>query len=271
LSFIKTLAALTLSLLSAISINAQAEDIPKQIQGIINSGATVVKTFPAASQMKGWVISKDGSYMIIYSSADNQTLFAGDLINASGVNLTEKYADQYIPKPDLAPLYAALEKSTYITEGEQKSPKSVVYAFFDPNCPFCHFAWKAFQYYEAVGLQVRWIPVAYLMESSTGKAVAILQAKNRLAAFTENEQKYNLKNHEGGIKPAKPSSASAKLLQDNSEFMHTLGITGTPAIVWKDAQGKIKIKGGMPLLHELPGITGLPEQTINDPELARFR
>jgi thiol:disulfide interchange protein DsbG len=248
-----------------------AEDIPKQIQGIVDNGAKIIKTFPAASKLKGWVISKDGRYTIIYSTEDNQTLLAGDLIDNTGINLTEQYVALFIPKPDLTPLYTALEKSTYITEGEQKSPKSVVYAFFDPNCPFCHFAWKAFQHYEAAGLQVRWIPVAYLMETSTGKAAAILQAKDRLAAFTDNEQKYNLKNHEGGIKPAKPTAASAKLLQDNSEFMHTFGITGTPAIVWKDAQGKIQMKGGMPLLHELPGITGLAEQKIDDPELARFR
>lgn len=267
----KILTALALAAFATITFNAQAEDIPKQIQGIVDNGAKIIKTFPAASKLKGWVISKDGRYTIIYSTEDNQTLLAGDLIDSTGINLTEQYAELFIPKPDLTPVYSALEKSTYIAEGVQKDPKAVVYAFFDPNCPFCHFAWKAFQYYEAAGLQVRWIPVAYLMETSTGKASAILQAKDRLAAFTENEQKYNLKNHEGGIKPVKANAASNKQLQANSEFMHQLGITGTPAIVWKDAQGKIQLKGGMPLLHELPNITGLPEQTINDPELARFR
>jgi len=270
LSFVKSIAALTFSML-AFSTIAHAEDTPRQLQGIIDSGAQVVKTFPAASQMKGWVIAKDGRYMIIYSSADNQTLFVGDMIDASGKNLTEQYADQYIPKPDLTPLYSALEKSTYITEGTQKSPKSVIYVFFDPNCPFCHFAWQAFQHYETAGLQVRWIPVAYLMETSTGKAAAILQARDRLVALAENEQKYDVKKHEGGIKPVKPNKSSAKQLQDNSEFMHSFGITGTPAIVWKDAQGKIQVKGGMPRLNELPTITGLPAQTIDDPELARFR
>ena len=271
MSFIKKLAALTFTTLASISINAHAEDIPKQIQGIIQSGAKIIKTFPAASQMKGWVISKDDRYMILFSSSDNQTLFAGDMIDENGKNLTEQYAELYIPKPDLTPLYAALENSTYIAEGTQKVPKSVIYAFFDPNCPFCHFAWKALQHYEAAGLQVRWIPVAYLMETSTDKAAAILQAKDRLAALRENEQKYNMKNHEGGIKPVKPSKTTAQQLQANSEYMHKLGITGTPALVWKDAQGKIQMKAGMPRLSELPSITGLPAQAIDDPELARFR
>jgi thiol:disulfide interchange protein DsbG len=271
LSLTKNFAALAFATLATLSFSTHAEDIPKQIQGITQSGAKIIKTFPAASQLKGWVISKDGRYTILFSTPDNQTLLAGDLIDEAGKNLTEQYAELYIPKPDLTPLYSALEHSTFITEGTQQSPKSVIYAFFDPNCPFCHFSWKAFQPYEAAGLQVRWIPVAYLMETSTAKAAAILQAKDRLAAFRENEQKYNLKNHEGGIKPAKPSTASMQQLQANSELMQKLGITGTPAIVWKDAQGKIQMKAGMPRLFELPAITGLPEQTITDPELARFR
>ena len=258
-------------LLATATTLAQAEETPKQIQGIIQSGAKIIKTFPAVSQLKGWVIEKNERYTIIFSTPDNQTLFAGDLIDNEGNNLTEKYADLYVPKPDLNPLYSALEKSFFIAEGTQKAPKSVIYAFFDPNCPFCHFAWQALQPYEAAGLQVRWIPVAYLMETSTDKAAAILQAKNQLAAFRENELKYNMKNHEGGIKPAKPSANSLKQLQANSELMHQFGITGTPAIVWKDTQGKIQIKGGMPRLGELPGITGLPEQKIDNPDLARFR
>ena len=35
--------------------------------------------------------------------------------------------------------------------------------------------------------------------------------------------------------------------------------------------GEINVKGGMPRLFEIPRITGLPEQKIDDPALARFR
>jgi thiol:disulfide interchange protein DsbG len=250
---------------------AYAEDTPKPIQEMLQSGAQIFKEFPAASQLKGWIIVKDHRYTIVYSTPDNKTLLAGDLIDEDGNNLTEKYADLYLPKRDLAPLYDKLEKSAFISEGTQGAPKSVIYVFFDPNCPFCHFAWKALQPYEAVGLQVRWIPVAYLMETSTGKAAAILQAGDKLAAFRDNEMNYSLANHSGGIKPAKPTAATNKLLQSNSELMHAFGITGTPALVWKDAAGKVQMKGGLPRLHELPAITGLPEQAIDDPELARFK
>lgn len=55
------------------------------------------------------------------------------------------------------------------------------------------------------------------------------------------------------------------------ELGGAFGINGTPGIVWKDKQGKVNIKAGMPRLSEIPRITGLPEQKVDDPDLARFR
>jgi thiol:disulfide interchange protein DsbG len=53
--------------------------------------------------------------------------------------------------------------------------------------------------------------------------------------------------------------------------MEKFAINGTPGIVWKDANGKIQIKGGMPRLSEIARITGLPEQRIDNPDLQKFR
>jgi len=254
------------------SLSAQAADYPKQIQMATQSGAKVVKTFAAASQLKGWVLSKGGRYTLVFTTPDNKTLLAGELIDAEGNNLTARYAGRYIPKPDRTALFSKLEQSTHIVEGQRKAPKSVIYALFDPNCPFCHLAWKAFQPYEKVGLQVRWVPVAYLSKTSAGKAAAILEAKNRRAAFRENEEKYNMQRHEGGIAPlAKSSAKTISQLRANNALMQKFGALGTPAIIWKDKQGKIQMKVGLPPMSELPAITGLPEQPENDPALARFR
>jgi len=148
----------------------------------------------------------------------------------------------------------------------------VIYAVFDPNCPFCHLAWKALQPYEKAGLQVRWVPVAYIKQSSFGKAAAILEAKDRLAAFRKNEVGYDMQTHDGGIAPlANPSAAALRQIQSDNELMQKLRADGTPALVWKDRHGKVHLKVGLPRLSELPAITGLPEQAETDPDLARFR
>ena len=251
---------------------AAAEPLPKQIEMAVRAGAKVVTTFSAASHLKGWVLSRDGQYTMVYSTPDGKTLLVGELIDESGNSLGEQYLAKYVPRPDPAALFDEVERSRYIAEGSLKSPKSIVYVLFDPNCPFCHLAWKAFQAYERVGLQVRWIPVAYLMETSAGKAAAIMEAKDTRAALRENEEKYDLQRHQGGIRGLSTPSANAlRQLQVNGALMHRLGVSGTPALIWKDGQGEVHVKVGLPRLSELPAITGLPEQAEDDPALARFR
>jgi len=80
---------------------------------------------------------------------------------------------------ELPALFAALEKADAVVEGSA-SPKRILYIFFDANCWYCHLTWKALQPYEKAGLQVRWVPVAYQKDSSTTKAAAIMQAKDRV-------------------------------------------------------------------------------------------
>lgn len=175
---------------------------------------------------------------------------------------------------ELARLFPTLEKSAAIVEGVQdaKQAKAVMYVFFDANCLYCHVTWKALQLYERVGLQVRWVPVAYQKESSYGRAAAMLAAKDPLAAFRSNETGYREKSYDGGLKPAAKVSAEVRSQLDaNTALMNHFGVPATPALVWKDAKGRVRVSAGVPRENELPGMTGLPLQKYLDPELAEFR
>jgi thiol:disulfide interchange protein DsbG len=171
---------------------------------------------------------------------------------------------------DLPALFSVLEKTDAVTEGAT-APKRILYVFFDANCWYCHLTWKALQAYAKAGLQVRWVPVAYQKESSTGRAAAIMQARDRAAAMRENETGYRAKSYDGGIAPVKASKALEAQLEANFELMDRFGVSGTPGLVWKDEKGRVQVKIGMPRLSQLPAITGLPAQKIDDPELAEFR
>jgi thiol:disulfide interchange protein DsbG len=175
------------------------------------------------------------------------------------------------PAPaELPALYAALEKADAVVEGSA-APKKVLYVFFDANCWYCHLTWKALQAYEKAGLQVRWVPVAYQKDSSTTKAAAIMQAENRAAALRENETGYRVESYDGGIAPAKASKALEAQLEANFALMDRFGVSGTPGLVWRDEKGRVRVRTGMPRLSQLPAITGLPAQKIDDPELKEFR
>jgi thiol:disulfide interchange protein DsbG len=171
---------------------------------------------------------------------------------------------------DLPALFSVLEKTDAVAEGST-SPTRILYVFFDANCWYCHLTWKALQPYEKAGLQVRWVPVAYQKESSTTKAAAIMQARDRVAAMRDNETGYRAQSYDGGIALVKASKALEAQLEANFELMDRFGVSGTPGLAWKDEKGRVRVRTGMPRLSQLPSITGLPAQKIDDPELKEFR
>jgi thiol:disulfide interchange protein DsbG len=263
-------ALVSLGFLSAIPALA-ATSYPKPLEPAIKAGVKVVKSFPAASSLTGWVLSQGGRYSIVYTTADNKTLLVGSLIAENGENLSAGYEQQFVPKPDLTAAFQRLEKSSYVVEGSARAPKSVVYVFVDPNCPFCHYTWRAVQPYEAAGLQVRWVPVATLGPSSLPKAVEVMAASDRTKAFRQMEENHGKPWAASAQSDADKHPAIVKQIQQNGEVMEAFGVAGTPGVIWRDRQGKIQVKGGMPRLSELPGITGLPEQKIEDAALEKFR
>jgi len=172
---------------------------------------------------------------------------------------------------DRAALFHRLEQTRHITEGAGGHPANMLYVFFDPNCYYCHLTWKALQPYEKAGLLVRWVPVAYQKPSSLGMAAAILLASDPAAALRQNETGYRPASYDGAIAAlAEVPPAISKALQENMNLMRAFGAQGTPALVWKEKSG-IGFRNAVPRLSELPRITGLPPQKIQDPDLAPFR
>jgi len=253
---------------------AATEGIPKILDMPIKQGGMkLVNQFDAANNLQGWVLQRGGQSTVLYTSADGKYLFAGALFDETGKNLTDQYTEQYVPKPDYTKLYPQLESSAYFIEGAKgKAVKGTIYAFMDPNCIFCHLAWKAFQPYEKAGLQVRWVPVGFLKPDSLGKAAALLESADPGAALAKHEVEFQPQTETGGITPvANISPVTAKKIADNASLMASFGLSGTPGVVYKDQAGKVTVIPGMPRLSQLPAITGIAEQPETDPDLARFK
>lgn len=265
------LTAAVLAVLSFSSANA-AEDasktnLPAALKAPLAAGFSVEKSFIAASGLTGWVLqSPSGEYNVFYTTADGQSMIAGALVSASGENLTQKYTEMYVPKPDLSALYAKFEKADYVATGTLKNPKSVIYVIIDPNCVFCHYFYLAVQPYQAAGLQVRWIPVGFLRPDSVNKAAQILKEGGK--ALDAQQAAYNTPQMPKGIEVTPELQAK---LDANQELMREAQMSGTPGILYKDAAGNVVKKVGMPMLSELPEITGLPEQPQTDARLDRFK
>lgn len=249
-----------------------APDVPPALQMAVTGGLKIEKRFDAPSGLTGWVVapSRGVDSTIVYTTNDGKTLLVGTLFDATGTNLTTLDRERHVPKPDYGVFWERVENSTFVTEGAQgKDVKAVLYAFLDPNCIYCHLAWKALQPYEQAGVQVRWIAVGFLQASSMGKSAAILEATDPAQALREHETNYGP--GKSGIAPVTPKPETRARIDANQKLMQDMGITGTPGFVWKDADGRVQVKVGMPRLAEFAQMTGLPEQDIRDPDLQRFR
>jgi thiol:disulfide interchange protein DsbG len=248
---------------------AIAEPTPPALAAPLKGGLTVARKVEGPSGLTGYLMKDESNtYYTFWVTSDGKYMLAGSLLNEAGDNLTAQFQDKYEPKADYTALYAELEKAPYIATGATK-PSKIVYAFIDPNCPYCHLLWLgAKPYLSTAGLQIRWIETGFLHDDSMGKAAAIMSASDRVSALNVSQEAFAT----GGIKPMSqvPDILSAPL-KANLSLMHSFGFKGVPGIVYKDEDGSVKTKDGMLKLSEIAKIAGSPVLPESDPSLERFK
>lgn len=147
-----------------------------------------------------------------------------------------------------ARFWRRLQTAAWVAEGARRS-EHTVYVITDANCPFCHDLWASLRPFYKKGLQVRFVMVGILAASSTGKAAAILEARNPAAALDRNEEDWGQRPDDlgGGIPPvAKPKYKTFAELKANEQLMHDLGALGTPVLIYLDSSKKVHVVQSVP-------------------------
>lgn len=184
------------------------------------------------------------------------------------------------PSPAHAPtatpnqgLWQLLEMNPYIPEGASTAhAKAVIYAFFDPNCIFCHLGWKLSQPYLKTGLQVRWIPIAFVASDSAAKAAWLLTSKDPSAALNHGEGgwKEGVGDGGGAFLDAEVTPAVKAQIKANENLFRKLGLSATPSFVYLDREGKLRTISGITNQHMYSDMTGLAFIPTTDPALAEI-
>ena len=220
----------------------QAQDYPAPIQALASKGVTITGSLPAPAGFKGYVGSYQGRAMPVYLLPDGKHVVIGTLLDAHGNDLTQQPL-QAATTPSLSDAtWTELGKASWIAEGASK-PKRIVYVFTDTECPYCHKLWLATQPLLAGGdVQVRHILVAVIAPQSLNRAAAILDAPDPKAVLHQHENTFG----HSTVQPlVSVPAATTKRIAANTALMQKLGIQGTPATVYKDAGGKIRVATGM--------------------------
>lgn len=234
---------LALSSLLLAALPALAQPWPAPIRSIEQQGVTIVKQFKAPGGMTGFAARAGNQPLALYLTPDHKHVIVGTLLDAEGNNLTKPILDAAIDKPDRQAAWPKLAESNWVADGKDDAPRKV-YMFTDPNCPYCHKFYEiARPWVEAGKVQLRHIPVGILKPSSTGKAAAILAADDPSAALHRHESNYA----RGGIEPMDDiSSELRQKVAANNLLMSSLGIRGTPGLVYRGEDGEVGVKQGVP-------------------------
>jgi thiol:disulfide interchange protein DsbG len=160
-------------------------------------------------------------------------------------------------EPAPASVWQQLETSHWIADGSAKAPR-VVYVFTDANCPYCTKFWDDTRPWVDSGkVQLRHLLVGIIAPTSPGKAATLLTDPNPAAALANYERvqlgqaKQTIASgdpqplHGGALRPLQtiPPAIRAEI-EANQGLMKSLHIPGTPGVVWRDAQGTVRVVMG---------------------------
>ncbi|AOE85113.1 thiol:disulfide interchange protein DsbG [Pseudomonas sp. TCU-HL1] len=246
--------ALLLALVSSLLVPVtQAEALPAPIKAIEARGATVVGEFTAPGGLRGYAARYNGQGLALYLTADGQHVLVGTLFDAQGEDLTSAPLNRLVYEPMAKEMWARMEGSTWIADGNKNAAR-IVYLFDDPNCPYCNQFWhQARPWIESGRVQLRHIMVGLLSSDSAGKAAALLTAKQPEVALMEHEtagDKSMLKALD------KVPTKVQEQLDANLALMSELGAVATPAIFYRDDDGRLKMQQGLPQAQGLAEIMG---------------
>jgi thiol:disulfide interchange protein DsbG len=167
---------------------------------------------------------------------------AGNLTAAAAENPSRAEARQKAA----ASMLADIQQATWIRDGKSAH---VIYVFFDPNCPYCHKVYEMLRPQVQRGeVELRWVPLGKLMVTSTGKAAAMLEAKNPTEALHRNERGFSRETGSfGGIEeePA-PREDTLRQLNANHALLNRSGFDAVPALLFRTKDGKTDIIRGAP-------------------------
>ena len=134
----KILPALALLTLPVI---AQAQDYPAPVEAMRERGIEVLERFDAPSGLTGYTALYNGRPLALYVTADGEHALIGSLLNAQGDDLTGAVLEEKVSRPQSKIMWEKLKESTWIADGSDTA-ETIVYAFTDPNCPYCKRFWN---------------------------------------------------------------------------------------------------------------------------------
>lgn len=238
--FLLSMLLFPLIALAATSIESE-KPLAMPLQALKDQGFEFKAEFQVDKEISGYVVEYQGQGTTVFLTPDQQHAIVGNIVDNKGNNLSSPQIEKYVYQPMSQQMWMQLEQSNWIGIG---SGSRIVYAFFDPFCPYCYDFWqKAKPWIESNKVQMRILLVGIIRKDSGVRAAALIQAADPVKALIEYENSH-WKTHPADPKTVLPDTQKA--LQNNLMLMETLGSNATPSIYYQDKNGRLHQQLGVP-------------------------
>lgn len=241
-----------LALASTACSRADSGGLPPVLDALEANGLSIVEEFPAGDGLRGFAAVAGQQPIAVYVTAGGDAI-VGTRVDRKGHERDATRLQEMVAKPMGERVWSRLEDADWVLDGRPDAPR-VIYTFSDPNCPFCNRLWRAARpWVEAGKVQLRHVMVGVIREDSANKVATILTSADPSARLADNERRFD----QGGVPAAASVPARIRgVLDSNHLLMMELGFRGTPALVFKDADGSVQRRPGMPQGGDLEVVMG---------------
>lgn len=234
------------SLACATDTHATAKTGPTPAEKrLMASGVRIVTRFDSVSGLRAIVADNGKERRLFYVTPDGKSLIAGLVFDQNGLNVTNLDMSRAgitggnrtttLTQLEAQEVWKKVQTLRALKDGDRGH---LVYAFFDPQCDFCHlFMSKIRPYITAGRVQMRWLPVTILSETSKGLAEGMYRMPSGTQAIEALENSTLM---------ASPQTPDVRLdLAKNLLAMRDTGSTGVPVLVYRVGT-RVVVSTGVP-------------------------
>lgn len=244
------------SMLPDGSAAIEGAPLAMSVEQLTRLAASEITQLGRVAGFDGLFVRSGGQFQVFYASPDGQAVVPGILRDADGKNLTRAQVQAIpgaIPTVELQsgqapganvqtgpePSLAAIRKASIGTLGPASAPE--VFMMVDPQCIYSVRAFQQLQPYAAAGkIRLSLVPVSILDHEDQGRST-----RSALALLSKSPAEIPSAWQRGDTNGA-PTAEAQDRLAANMAIATSIGLQGTPMLIWRGLDGKAMRIDGVP-------------------------
>ncbi|MDA0152419.1 thioredoxin fold domain-containing protein [Vibrio sp. Makdt] len=223
--------------LTAIASSAFAAELPSLLTDMETKGYFKIVGSTQVKEVEDVTAvmvedNSEGNFHVYWVDDSQGTIFTGDLVTVDGVNLSNTYRNKLVPS-QADTFNKVFDKGLVLGDTDvDVNTDNALYVFYEPFCTFCRKLHKNMQPLIEKGLNVQYIPVAWIRPNSADVIATIAKSDDITKALYMSDANI--------LEVTETADDQTRTqIEFNGFVMRSMGISGTPGMVYKTGDGKV--------------------------------